>query len=510
MKVSRSEYIVKNVSVALVMQIIKNVLAFVGRTIFVKVLGTEYLGVNGLFTEILTLLSFAELGIGNAMVFSLYKPLAEEDKEKIKSLMRLYSKAYKIIGCVVAVLGICVIPFLGYIVGNVSYIHENLILLYCLFLLNSSLSYFFVYKKSLIIADQKNYVVEIYQEVFHAAQIILQSIFLIVTKEFIPYLLINILITLSNNVFMAVKADKMYPYLKDREVVPLTKEETNLIFTNVKALVVYKVGGIILESTDSIFISSIIDVITVGLYSNYKMVINIFKTIGAQIMNSIVASVGNLNATTNSEKKQKVFYQIFFVSFWFFGFTTVGLCVFLTELINVWLGSDFAIGFGAVFAACVYYFVSNVHYPCYTYRTTAGLFIYGKFVPICCSILNIILDFVLGIKFGLAGILWASTISRVVTYELIDPFIVYKRVFNANVLMYFLKYFGYCALILIDGIVSFELTRLITVDGFFGLIVRAAVLTVIFNVMFLLETFRTREFRETYSRIKQIFTVRRK
>lgn len=174
-------------------------MAFVSRTVFVYVLGAEYLGVNSLFTDILTVLSFAELGIGNAMVYSLYKPLAEKDTEKIKSLMKLYATAYRIIGIAIAVLGVCVVPFLGRIVGDVSYVKENITALYLLFLLNSVLSYFFVYKKSLIIADQKSYVVDIFQQVFYAFQVIVQSVFLVVTKQFIPYLLITILFTFLNN-----------------------------------------------------------------------------------------------------------------------------------------------------------------------------------------------------------------------------------------------------------------------------------------------------------------------
>ena len=156
MKVSRSEYVVKNVSVTLVMQIVKNLLGFVSRTIFVYTLGAEYLGVNSLFTDILTVLSFAELGIGNAMVFSLYKPISQGNTNKITSLMKLYAKAYQIIGIVIAVLGVCLVPFIGYIVGDVSYVKENIVVLYLLFLLNSVISYFFVYKKSLIIANCNN------------------------------------------------------------------------------------------------------------------------------------------------------------------------------------------------------------------------------------------------------------------------------------------------------------------------------------------------------------------
>lgn len=197
--------------------------------------------------------------------------------------------------------------------------------------------------------------------------------------------------TFLNNYFVAKKADKMYPFLKEKNIAPLEKNEIYDIIKNVKALVVYKIGGIILESTDSIFISSIINVVTVGLYANYKIVVDVFRTIGSQVMNSIVASVGNLNAGDDTEKKEKVFNEMFYISGWFYGFATAGLCCFLSPLVSVWLGNKYVIGFDAVLAACVYFYISNMHYPCYTYRTTAGLFVFGKYVPMFSAIINIIL-----------------------------------------------------------------------------------------------------------------------
>ncbi len=507
-KASRSEFVIKNTSVTLLMQVVKNLLGFVSRTIFVKVLGSEYLGVNSLFTEILTMLSFAELGIGNAMVFSLYKPLAEKDENKIKSLMKLYARCYQAIGIIIAVLGVCVVPFLRNIVGDVSYVKEDITLLYLLFLLNSVLSYFFVYKKSLIIADQRNYVVEIYQQVFYALQVAIQSVFLILTKEFIPYLLIVIACTFLNNFVVAKRADKLYPYLKEKNVDKLEKSELKGIVENVKALVVYKVGGIILESTSSLFISTLINVVTVGLYANYKLVVNIFKTIGSNVMNSIIASVGNLNAVATAEKKMSVFKEIFYLNVWFFGFTAVGLCVFLTDFVGVWLGEGFAIGFDAVFAACAYYYVSNMHYPCFTYRTTAGLFVFGKYVPILASAISLVLSYALGTGWGLAGILWASVLARGLSYEIIDPVIIYKRVFGKSCLRYFAMYAAYLGLVLVDGYVSYLVIRLIPLEGIVGFVVKAIVLSIVYNAVFFLVTIRTPEFSSLLGRVKNIVARR--
>lgn len=203
--------------------------------------------------------------------------------------------------------------------------------------MNSVISYFFVYKKSLIIACQKNYIVDIYQQIFYAFQVVAQILFLAITKQFIIYLILMVATTFLNNYFVAKKADKMYPFLKEKNIAPLEKNEIYDIIKNVKALVVYKIGGIILESTDSIFISSIINVVTVGLYANYKIVVDVFRTIGSQVMNSIVASVGNLNAGDDTEKKEKVFNEMFYISGWFYGFATAGLCCFLSPLVSVWL-----------------------------------------------------------------------------------------------------------------------------------------------------------------------------
>lgn len=508
---SRSEYVAKNATISVLMQFVKNILGFISRTIFIKTLGAEYLGVNGLFTEILTILSFAELGIGNAMVFSLYKPLAENNQEKIKSLMKIYAKSYKIIGFSIAALGMAVIPFLNKIVGDVSYVKENIILLYVLFLLNSVISYFFVYKKSLIIADQKNYIVDIYQQIFYAIQVVVQSIFLIITKQFIVYLLIIILITFLNNFYVARKADKMYPYLKDKNVNPLGKKEISVIINNVKALVVYKIGGIILESTDSIFISSLIDVITVGLYSNYKLIINIFKNIGNQAMNSVIASVGNLNASETAKRKESVFYEMLYITTWFYGFATAGLCCFITPFINIWLGEKYTIGFNAVLAACIYFYISNMHYPCYTYRTTAGLFIFGKYVPMIAAVCNIILDIIMGKKWGLAGILWATTIARIITYELIDPILIYKRIFQKPVIKYFIIYGYFTTLVLVDSIISYKLTSIVAITGFIGIIIKVIVFSIIFNFLYFVVTFRTKQFKSICNRIKIImFNIKKR
>lgn len=237
---SRTKNAIKNFNLGAVSQVVNTLIMFFVRTVFIKTLGEEYLGVNGLFTNILTVLSFAELGIGNAIIYSMYKPISEDDKSKINGLLKLYKKSYTIIGIIVISIGLLIAPFIKFLIKDSPNISENLILIYILFLANTSLSYFFTYKKSIISAHQKEYVINNYRIVFHLIKGVLQILFLLLTRNFILYLLIQILCTLLENISLSRKANKMYAYIKNKEKTDVSKEEKRQIFKNVKALVVYK------------------------------------------------------------------------------------------------------------------------------------------------------------------------------------------------------------------------------------------------------------------------------
>ena len=234
MKESRTKNSAKNLGTGVIVQVINILMEFIVRTIFIKILGKEYLGINGLFTNILTMLSFAELGIGTAIIFNMYKPVAENDKNKIRALMQLYKKSYNIIGVVVFALGICVIPFMKYIVKEAPTIKESIILIYILFLLNTSVSYFFTYKKSIISAHQKQSIINNIDSVFYLVRSILEIIFLIITKNYIVFLIIKIVSTLSENFIISMKANKMYPYLKENTKEVLNKECCNNLSDSVQ------------------------------------------------------------------------------------------------------------------------------------------------------------------------------------------------------------------------------------------------------------------------------------
>jgi O-antigen/teichoic acid export membrane protein len=480
---SRTANTAKNASFGLVSQIVNIILSFISRTVFIYVLGVEYLGINGLFTNILMLLSFAELGIGNAIIYGMYKPLATNDKEKIKSFMALYEKAYKIIGLFVFIVGLLVIPFMDYIIKDAPNIKENIILIYILFLLNTTISYFFVYKKSIITADQKNYVVLFYQQLFKVGQTLAQILFLWFTGEYLLFLIIQIITTLLNNIYVSRKADKMYPFLKEGKAKSLEKEEQSSIFANVKALFLYKFGSVILNGTDNIIISAIIGITAVGLNSNYILIISALTAIVGQIMNGFTASVGNLNAIGTNETKERAFNKIFFVTAWMYGFCAVGLYLFLNKLIVLWIGEAFIFSDLVVFAIVLHFYVNSVHFTAYTYRVTMGLFVQGRWAPLAAAIINIVLSVWLGSTIGIAGIFFATSISRLLTTGIVDPILVYRNGFDKSPLRYYFRYFFFAGLFIGLYFLMKLIVSCISIAGLSGFIIEVVVVSLLFNII---------------------------
>ena len=296
MSKTRTENVAKNVILSSLFQIIAYVIGFVSRTIFIKILGEEYLGLNGVFTNVLTLLSFAELGIGSAIVYSMYKPLATNNSDKLKELIAFYKKIYLLVGMIIIIGGIILIPFLDFFIKSTPNINENINIIYLIFVINSSISYFFSYRTSIISADQKNYLIIIYNKAFHIIRVIVQIIIILVWHNYYLYLLTETICTLLANYLLTRKSKTMYPELIDLKNHELPKEEKKEIFKNIKSLIIYKVGGVILNGTDNLIISRYLGLAVAGLYSNYQLLTNAVVEVVGQVTNSFTASIGNMNS----------------------------------------------------------------------------------------------------------------------------------------------------------------------------------------------------------------------
>lgn len=491
----RIENSIKNITSGLIGQIITYVLSFVVRTVFISTLGKSYLGISGLFTNVLSILSFAELGIGTAIVYNLYRPLANNDWEKIKAYVSFYKRSYRIVGITLLLMGTAFTPFLHFIIKDKINI-PNISLIYLLFVLNSSIGYFFSYRFTIVIASQKGYILNVAGFFFNALSSMLQIAILIITKNYILVLFMQICINIVQNWCNSLIAIKLYPQLKSLKGAKLKKEELAKVFENVKALVIYKIGGTLVSSTDNVIISMFVGVISVGIYSNYLLIIGSVGTLLSIIFNSITASVGNLNSTDDEGKKYFIFNVINLLNFWMYGLCSIIMFVVATPFINLWIGKDFTMSAVIVFVVVINFYIDGMLNATWTYRETMGLFVHGKYRPIISATINLIFSVILVRKFGIIGVFIGTTITRITTNVWFDPYVVFKYGFNLPVRIYYFRYIKYFLLFMFTGaLVSNIVNHIFVSNTLIDVIGMGVTSLIIPNIIFIAIFRKTKELK---------------
>lgn len=500
---SRTENSLRNVRFALISQAVAILANFLTRKVFVSILTQEYLGLEGTFSNILSMLSLAELGIGSAITYSLYKPLAENNRKEIIALMQFYRKAYLCIGIIVALIGALLTPALPLLVKDLPDI-PHIQLIYLLFVANSALSYFFVYKQSIIIADQRKYLVSLYHYGMNVLMYLGQAAVLIITRNYYCYLCLQILITVSRNVLLSRKADRLYPYIKETKREALDKNVKNTIVRNTKAMVAHRIGGVIVCGTDSLLISYFVGVVSVGIYSNYLLVVNGLSTVYGVIFGSLTASIGNLGVTEGHEKGLAVFRRVDFVGRWLFGFSAVCLVVLFNPFIELWLGRDYLFSQELVCLIAVNFYVSGMRKSVLTFKDAYGLYWYDRYKPLFESAINLVASIILAIPFGITGILLGTLISTMTTCFWIEPYVLFKYGLKQPVRTYFVDYGKNTLITLISGVVTWRVCSFIPNAGLFAFAGKTVVCALSANIVFAAAYCRTEEIRYFGALVKTI------
>lgn len=445
---SRTEYSILNILTGIFGYFFNVIIGFVCRIVFVRCLSADYLGVNGLFTNILTMLSLAELGVGGAIVYALYKPLAENDEEKIASLMKVYAKAYRTIGTLIFVIGLALMPFIDLIIREQPNISESIYLLYAINLFNTASSYFFSYRTSLLIAAQRNYIVAGISYAIAMIQSIVQMVFLLLFRNYLGYLLIQTAGTLTYNVLVSRAAMKQFPYIQRKDVKPLPEDEQRVLFSNIRDLMVYKVSGLLVNSTDNILITFFNGLATTGIASNYTLLVNTLNSLLGQVFNGLIASIGNHNASESVEKRYQMFSFLNMMNFWIFGWAALGIFFCSSDLVQLCFGEEYVLSLRIPFVMALNFFTVGMMNAIWTYKHTLGLFHYGRFIQFFTGVANIFFSVLLGTHWGLFGILSATFVARAMTSLWYDPYAVYKYGFGRCPWEYVKKIAKYVATLL--------------------------------------------------------------
>lgn len=500
----RTKNSLKNMYIGIFTQIIITLLGFISRKVLFDSLGESYLGVNGVLTNILSMLSLVEGGIGTSIVYNLYKPLAEDDKEKTIALIQLYKKLYFILCILVFILSLAIYPFLGILMKDNEAI-SNLTLVYFIFVARNMISYLNAHKWSLINADQKGYVLSRINLVFNIVTTVAKIIVLKLTKDYVLFLVIDLIIFVIQNIYNGSIVNKRYSYIKTKEKYKVSKEIKENLVTNVKALFLHNIGRFCVLGTDNILISAFIGLNVAGRYSNYTMIMNQLSALVNPILNSISASVGNLIATESKEKTYEVFKITYFINFWIFSWCSIFLYNLLEPFIDWWMGEGLLLNKFTFIIILVNFYIAGVRTSIGIFKEKAGIFKEDKYVPIVESLVNLGSSIILVKYFGLVGIFIGTTISTICFPLWNQPRLVYKKLFKKPLHEYFKSYAGYALVTLIGALITtFTCNLLVNGNGFISLVFKGIICVIIPNIVICLVFHRKDEFKYIMMLIKNI------
>lgn len=449
---SRVEESIKNSAVSIAIQFVTIAINFISRTVLIKTMGEQYLGINGLFGNILNMLSLAELGIGSTITYWLYQPMANNDEKRLNVLMSLYARIYNTIGAIILVVGVSLAPFLGFLMKETPDI-PHLTLIYVLYVLNMASSYFFVYKSTLINVAQKNYIVNGVKFCFYIINSVVQILILLFTQNYILYYSSTIINSVLGNIAVSIIAEKMFPFLKKPVKEKLKKEERIEIKKDVSAIFSHNIGSFVLSSTDNMIISKFIGVIEVGLYSNYTMVTHAIQTLLNLVFNSLISSVGNLMNSVDKERSYIVFRNILFATCWLVGFCSICLYILFNPFITLWLGEKYIFEIHVVFLIVLNFYLTFIRRTVNTFKHCAGLFRNDRYKSFIESAVNLITSIWLVNTWGIAGVFMGTAISTITVCIYVEPYILYKHFFEKNVAEYFKLFSKYLSVTILAVLV---------------------------------------------------------
>lgn len=462
---NRQDLAVKNSTVGLLSQLIILFIQFWTRRIFVQYLGVELLGISSTFSSILNTLSLAELGFQSAVVYSLYKPLSENDCDKVNEIMNVLKVIYRSIGIFFILAGMICCPFLKYVLSGVE-VSGIVYLIFFLQMLNSACSYFLAYKRALFHADRRGYITKEIDTGITILISLIKVIVVIKTSNYIAFIVLTTIQTIVCNVFVHVMSRRIYPYLHRTK---FNKSIFNEIKSNVGALFAGKIAGYVYSSTDNLVISSIVGTVSVGYLVNYTTIISCIKKLADSIWDPISPIIGHILAEdSDTVKHEKIFRSYTYIRYIIACITVIPAIVLLQSFISIWIGKKYLLPMGIVWLCCMDLYIHFVHSSLCDYIRGSGLFHEDKNIEIVGAIINIITSIILAYRIGMTGVLIGTVLSQMF-FWIFRSRIVYKHCFGEvknGFVKYWFTHFVYGTLFFLMSFILTILYQKIKVDLF--------------------------------------------
>ena len=506
---SRTKNSARNILSGMILKFFLILMPFIVRTVIIKKIGMEYLGLNSLFTSILQVLSLSELGFSLAVSFCLYKPIELKDTALVCALINFLKKVYYVIGIIILIIGVSLLPFLPSLISGDYPKDINIYLLYLIFLFNSVISYFlFSYYGVILSASQRTDIDNKINLLFSTFMYLSQIIVLLVTKNYYLYIIFLPLSTILMNLFRMIICKKIYP-----EYIPsgsLPKEERILIKQKIKALIGHKLAYTIVASTDSIFISAFLGLILLAQYQNYFYIITSLMAIVNTLQSAIIASIGNSLAFESKEKNYHDFICLTFLNVWMIGWMSICLICLYQPFIKLWIGEDNLLPMSTVLLLTIYFYSWRFKDMVSVYKDAAGMWTSDFFKPYVIAIINIILDFILVKYMGLNGVIIATILSVPVVSIPWETHCLYNEYFCMKTRFYYIRLLVYTIIIVIIGFLTYYLCSLLPLYDIPSFILRLFICGIVPNIIIILISFRTKEFLWFKNKIKMIIKKQKK
>ena len=500
---SRTGRSMKNIIIGSITFIITQLVSFFSRTIFIKLLGEQFLGINGLYANVLSLLSLADLGITSAFTFSLYKPIAQNDTKQVATLLAFFRKLYLLIALVVFIVGISLIPFLKFIIKNSDISYGDLQFYFFLSVVNIACSYLAAYKSTIFKADQKIYVVNMVNSIINFLMYALQIAVLLLTRNYVFYLFVNIFCTLLNNVILTILAGRVYMDIYQTSPDKIDASDKAKIKKNFTSLFVYRLSAAVINSTDNIIISVMLGTVVVGYYSSYSMIISTIVAGISVLTNALLGSIGNLGTEDSGNKKCGIFHCLILTYHFIAAFASACfICVF-NQFIAIWLNdSQYLLSQRDVIMIVISFYVTCISNPIWMFRESFGMFKKARYVMLAAAIINIVLSIVLGHFFGVGGIIFATGLSKLLTLFWFEPRYLYRDAFKESYLLYWKHICYYTVQSLAVVLLSVLVNSIISNGSALSIILQIVICFAISLVVFYLMNFKTTEGKILLSRLK--------
>ena len=488
----------KNILSGIVLQIITIILGIILRKIMLNSLGLEYIGLNSVLSNIVSMLGIVELGIGLAISYSLYEPLARGDFAKVTIIMKLFASFYNVVAFIIFCLGALFFPLLhNFVDSNINKTMVNYA--YVLFVIDSVSTYLLAHRRTILIADQKKYLLNNFTVISTIILNVLQGLFLILYKNFIVFILIRIFITLAVNIVTYKYTSKRYPYLSQETNGTLDLSTKNNIIKNIRALFLANISVYLIFGTDSLMISFFLSTVMAGIYSNYSLIVNAIKSLISQVFTGITSSYGNLIILDTKQSIIENFYTQMFLNFWLSSFSSISLIILLNPFIDIWLGEGLQLTALNLILIVTAFYLDTMRSTIESVKSAAGLYSpysFYKYWIVIEAIIKISVSIVL-VKFlnlGLNGI-FLGTILSLIFSSCIFPINVYKYVFTKSSSKYYINMLTYTILTIIIGMFVYKITSFIEFKNLYvDFILKIAITAVFSNLSIIILFYKNKNF----------------